>query len=133
MMPFRNNCQQGDEVVDVVLNRKGVVAMTPRERSTKTAVRFGGNVTAVYVGVARLRLLVNGQPETVPPCDGELPPDSTLDDDPKPNDHKSIALDAVKTERAKIKAELAVIEADFKKLKAIDERLAETERILSAP
>lgn len=84
MMPYCNNLKMGDPVLDVVRSRKGTVAAQPRESSTNVQIEFEGNTAAIYVPIRQLRLIVDGQPEDVPPHDGELPAAAPRATGPRP-------------------------------------------------
>lgn len=139
MTAFRNNLQKGDRVVHAETKRPGTVYVTPRESSRNVSVVWQGCTGAIYVDVMKLRLVLDdkGTIDEFAPVDGEPPsesPERPIPSAPRvAESHKDHALQVVRDERSKIKIELAVIEADFKKLRAIDERLAETEKILTAP
>lgn len=70
-LPFCNNLRKGDPVQ--YQGRRGVVASQPRESSALTQVLFDGIKSPRYLPVLDLRLLIDGVPEDVPPCDG-VPP-----------------------------------------------------------
>jgi hypothetical protein len=100
-MPFCNNLRKGDTVDH--RGRRGVVFSQPRERSAKAHVLFEGIDTPRYLPVLELRLVVDGVPEDVPPCDGEPPkvdapiptPKKTVTPASKMSDAELIALAAL--------------------------------------
>lgn len=132
MIPFCNNLKKDDAVFDVETKRPGKIANNPRETSRFVSVLLQGTTTPRSIDVMRLRLVVDGKPEDVPPIDGE-PPTLHPHDDPRPKAAVGIphALSAVRDEREKIKARMAVIEAEFRTLRATDDRLAAAEKALA--
>lgn len=77
MIPFCNNLRKGDEVEHAVSKRRGVVDSNPRETSAQVQIVYDGTHSCRYVPIMDLRLLVDGKPEEVPPCDG-LPNDERV-------------------------------------------------------
>jgi len=70
-LPYCNNLKKGDHVLDVVSKTRGKVAADPRENATTASVSFG--ISIRRIPVADLRLIVDGVPEDVPPCNGTPP------------------------------------------------------------
>lgn len=136
MTAFRNNLQKGDRVQHAESGRIGTVEFTPLSNSPKAAIKWQGTVSFQYAPVAKLRMIVDGLAEKVPPCDGEPPVGDNVARTPAqgPTSAKEMTpLEHVRAERAKIKAEMAEHERIFKALRASDDRLAEAEKVLSSP
>lgn len=74
-MTFCNNLRKGDQVLFKGV-RKATVANNPRESSLWVALLFEGCKALRYEHIRHLRLVVDGVPEEVPPCDGDLPDES---------------------------------------------------------
>lgn len=125
LLPFCNNLKKGDPVLDTQSNRPAKVARTlASDQQRSVCVRFQGTITDRYVDVMRLRLIVNGQPEELPPIDGE-PPSLKREapspwPDPKPDADPLAMLKAKKTAHAD---EIAEMEARCRVIRAEDERL----------
>lgn len=68
--PFCNNLRLGDPVLYTKNGRYGKVAATPRESSRRTKILLKDGARPYYLPVEHLRLLVDGTPEDVPPCNG---------------------------------------------------------------
>lgn len=83
-LPFCNNLRKGDQVLCMLTKRRGIVANDPRENSRQSAVTFEGTNSFRYLFVKNLRLIVDGKPEDVPPCDGVAPGDVLERVAPKP-------------------------------------------------
>lgn len=73
MTVFTNNLRSADPVIHAVSRRPGKIVAQPRESSVNVQVLFQGSNTPVYVHISKLRLVVDGKPEDVPPYDGEIP------------------------------------------------------------
>lgn len=132
--PFNNNLLKDDVVFDVVRQRRGVVAMTPRqpEKAVTVAVIFDGTDTFRYIHVGQLRFWPPGekQYENVPPIDGELPVGGqAIALKPRPVFAVS-ALDAALERREQIKREMSHLEEEFRRLRVEDERLIKAIEVL---
>lgn len=68
-LDFCNNLRKGDAVLDVESNRPAKVARQPAETGRMVCVCYQGTASDRYVDVMRLRLVVNGKAEDVPPVD----------------------------------------------------------------
>lgn len=132
-MPFCNNLKKDDPVFDVETKRPGKIANNPRETSRFVSVLLQGTTTPRSIDVMRLRLVVDGKPEDVPPIEGEPPAIHPHDDRPAPSTGLGVptALSAIREDRAKIKERMAIIEAEFRTLRATDDRLATAEKALT--
>lgn len=83
-MSYRNNLQKGDRVVHAETKRPGDVKWAA-ESSVWAGVVWQGTKSPQQVHVSKLRLVVNGVPEDVPPIDGEIPASVSADRiDPSP-------------------------------------------------
>lgn len=137
MIAFRNNLTKGDPVMHSETKRPGKVASQPRESSRGAMVLWQGATSPQHCDILKLRLVVDGKPEDVAPCDGEPPKDQVvvkpIPPDNSPETHRLFALDCVQRERAKVKEEMAGLERQFKQLRAAEERLAEAEKALTTP
>lgn len=110
MSTYRNNLVKGDRVMDMRDTRLATVVAQPREDSVNVMLTYQGHseLTKVYVHISRLRLVVDGKPEAVPPVDGEIPimeARETRKAERAPSD-----ADAVSTLRAELTKNLAEIE-----------------------
>lgn len=73
MTPFKNNLEARDRVQHADTGRVGSVEFTPVSTSPKVGIKWQGTVSVQYVHVSKLRLIVDGLAEKVPPCEGEPP------------------------------------------------------------
>lgn len=135
MTDFRNNLEKGDRVQHADSGRVGTVEFTPLESSPKAAIKWQGTVSFQYTPIGKLRLIVDGLAEKVPPCDGEPPgadaPRGRAPAEAKPAKEMT-PLEHIRAERVKVKAEMTELERQFKQMRAADDRLAEAEKVLTA-
>lgn len=129
MTAFRNNLKAGDRVLSAEKRRLGDVTVTPRESSRNVSVRWQGCQGAVYVDVLGLRLIVNGQPESVPPCDGEPSPEPARVEVPKSGTAELV--DALKLKRDAIRGEMDRMNARYKDLQGEAERIEQAIAVLT--
>lgn len=119
-MTFKNLLTQNDRVLHVPSKRQGKVTTTPRESSRRAAILFDGSgVSAKYIDVMDLRLLVNNVPEEVPPIEG-TPPEEVAEPTVAV---RGSALDVVTRERDANVAEMETMTLRFRVLKTANERL----------
>jgi len=128
---FRNNLQKDDRVLHAETKRPGTVRYTPEEGSRTVGIVWQGTKAPQYVDVMKLRLVVDGKPEDVPPVDGEPPAmgAAAVAKTPAP----SSALDALKAERETVTSEMKSHEDAFRVLKQRRERLDAAITALTAP
>lgn len=67
---FKNNLVKGDPVLEVPTGNRGVVFRKPRESSRHATVLLDNYKTPRRIHIKNLRLVVEGEPEDVPPIDG---------------------------------------------------------------
>lgn len=130
---YRNNLVKGDRVIHAATHRPGTVETQPRESSRMVAVLWQGTVAAQYTDVVKLRLIVNGKPEDVPPCDG-TPPDAVSRPAAtcKPDTPDVAAVDVLKKERDSVEVRMRDLESQFKTLKTRREKLDQAIAVLSS-
>lgn len=136
--PFRNNLAAGDAVQHAVTKRPGNVRWA-RETSIWAGVVWQGTTSPQQVHVSKLRLVVNGVAEEVPPVDGEIPP--IVDVEKPARDHKTeqfIAqrpdgVAALKQEREVIARRMDELQREFVDLKAKRDRIDKALAVLTAP
>lgn len=134
--PFHNTLQVGDAVLDTTSGKRGTVDRMPR--GYRTAVVFEGRNTPVYMDVRVLRFIPPnanppGTPEDVAPFDGEFPAEAVtvpVGHDIPPFITDS-ALDVLKGERDRQKAEMEEIQKRFLVLKAQTEKMDRAIAVLS--
>lgn len=130
-MSYRNNLQKGDRVVHAETKRPGDVKWAA-ESSVWAGVVWQGTKSPQQVHVSKLRLVVNGVPEDVPPIDGEIPAAVSADRIAAPATAPRVRVDStgepgalavLKRERAALTAEMDALNAAFRVAKAKAERL----------
>lgn len=135
MIPrFTNNLRKGDRVMDVRDRRLATVALQPRENSAKVGLTYQGNsdTSKTYQWIGHLRLIVDGKPEDVPPCEGTPPPE---DDGPTLNEiargKESPAVAAVRDALTKNRELMEIHNRQYKELQTENERLEEALKVLT--
>ena len=116
MIPFSNNLRLGDPVFDTVTQRPGVVSATPRESKRNVRVRLQGDKTPKRLDVMKLRLVVDGKPESVPPVSGEPPA-------PPPDQKERTPVQVLRDQKDKNQAIMDKMTEEFKALRHLNDRL----------
>jgi hypothetical protein len=136
MSTYRNNLQKGDRVMHAPTKRVGTVAVSPRESSRNTSILWQGSSQAKYVDVLELRLIVNNQPEEVPPCDGAPPGRETaasLAASSSGGGYANGSIESLKRDRDLLDQQMNEMNEKFKKLREYRERLDRAIQVLDTP
>lgn len=126
MSDFSNNLRVGDTVLDTDSRRQGEVVETS-EHKRNIRVKFPGGVNARRLDVMKVRLVVDGNPEDVPPVTGEPPTAAVARQDAAT--HGAVA--SLKAERAQIVAEMASMNLKFTGMRARLEKIDKAIDVLS--
>lgn len=108
MSDFSNNLRVGDTVLDTDSRRQGEVVETS-EHKRNIRVKFPGGVNARRLDVMKVRLVVDGNPEDVPPVTGEPPTAAVARQDAATHG----ALGALKAERAELSSRMDRMNKEF--------------------
>lgn len=117
---YRNNLQKGDRVMHAENRRVGEVKYAG-ETSVWAGVVWQGTKSPQQTHVSKLRLVVNGKPEDVPPIDGEIPDGLTaprIDPSPAPD-----GLAALRSERRQLNEEMQRLNDAYRIAKTRSDRI----------
>jgi hypothetical protein len=120
MTAFSNNLRKGDAVFDTETKRMGVVVKAPWKKLRVVSIKSPGDAMERRVDVMQLRAVFDGKTEDVAPVNGEPPP---LNGNGTKRAAPADPIAVLKADRARNAARMSVLEAEFKGLRALNERI----------